>query len=422
MSTTLSSLKVAVVSDLHFANSEKVQDTKYHSWLIFNPDGSMNNSFWSSLLDKIKKSGIKADILVCPGDITTHAETTALKFAWAKLNELAKALGCSILATATGNHDVNSRGTDVKNLIRDLDKDHSLVETLKQLTPAYPLVDLANPSAITGHNNRIQYFGADFLYSSGNDLYNLVILNSCASHTSDPTSYERGYVSASTHQWLESALKEKFNPREKKLGILVCHHHPILHSDHNIGTYDFMKGGHELLQMLNKYGNWIVIHGHKHHAKLSYFADGGKNTVVFSAGTLSHHKDQLGDDFTNQFYVIDIDTAKSKGIPKGTLDVYSWQGNYWALSKRRKDGVFTGVGFGEMGCLEELAEKISEIVHPVTGVEWDKILQDFPQLKHRLPKDLEHLETNLQAYDIDITTNADGEIFKLEKSETQHEV
>ncbi|HCG9193019.1 TPA: metallophosphoesterase [Vibrio parahaemolyticus] len=415
--TTQGSLKIAVVSDLHFVNSDRITDSRYHSWLIFEPDGTMKNGFWSSLLEKIEKDKITADILICPGDITTHAEGSALKFAWSKLNELAEALGCSQLATATGNHDVNSRGIAVENPIRDLDKDQSLVENLKQLTPAYPLVDLQTPSDKVSHVNRVQYFGADFLHSSKNELFNLVILNSCSSHTNDPTSYERGYVSASTHQWLESSLKEKYIPSNKKLGILVCHHHPILHSDHNIGTYDFMKGGNELLQMLNKYGNWIVIHGHKHHARLSYYADGSKNTVVFSAGTLSHHKDHLGDDFTNQFYVLDIDITKTKGIPKGTLDVYSWQANHWALSRRQKDGVFTGVGFGEVGCLEELAEEISKKVHPVTGLEWNDLLEAFPQLKYRLPKDLEHLEANLQAYNIDITTNADGEFAKLEKSE-----
>ncbi|MGR5287409.1 metallophosphoesterase family protein [Vibrio maritimus] len=406
------------MSDLHFVNSDKISDSTYHSWLIFDRDGSMKNGFWSSLIEKINKENITADILVCPGDITTHAESSALKYAWTKLNELATALGCSLLATATGNHDVNSRGLSIENTIRDLDKDQSLVENLKQLNPPYPLVDLKSPCLQVGHENRIQYFGADFLHSSvQEDLCNLVLLNSCASHTSDPTSYERGYVSNSTHQWLEASLKDKYNPREKKLGLLVCHHHPILHSDHNIGTYDFMKGGNELLQMLNRYGNWIVIHGHKHHAKLSYFADGSKNTVVFSAGTLSHHKDHLGDDFTNQFYIVDIDTTKTKGIPKGTLDVYSWQANHWALSKRQKDGVFTGVGFGEVGCLEELAEEISESVHPVTGLDWDTLLEKFPQLRYRLPKDLEHLEANLQAYNIDITFNADGEFAKLEKSE-----
>ncbi|KZN57700.1 hypothetical protein N474_25675 [Pseudoalteromonas luteoviolacea CPMOR-2] len=411
-----SSLKIAVVSDLHFVNSSVNSNSKNHSWLTFDSEGNFTNNFWSTLIGKIEQDSIKADILVCPGDITTHAEGTALKFAWGKLNELAKKLDCKLLATATGNHDVNSRGLQISNPVRDLDQDHSLVENLKQLSPEYPLVDLSNPNSPQSHEDRINYFGSNFLFSPYED-FNLVILNSCANHINDTSAFEKGFVSQSTHAWLEMALHEHFDPKKKKLGILVCHHHPIQHSDHKLGTYDFMNGGTQLIEMLNKYGNWIIIHGHKHHGKLSYHMDGGsKKTVVFAAGTLSSHKEELGDNFTNQFYVIDMG-LKSKGTPKGTLDVYSWQGNHWALSKRREDGIFTGVGFGDVGCLESLAEDIASKVQLVTGTEWSTIVEQFSEIKHCVPKDFEHLERNLQALGVDIITNQSGEIGKLEKSE-----
>jgi len=411
-----SSLKIAVVSDLHFVNSNNVTDGNRHSWLIFNPESGLENTFWQNLIDKVNADSITADILICPGDITTHAEGSALRFAWKKLNELAKALNCSLLATATGNHDINSRGPELKNIIRDLDKDHSLVENIKQLSPAYPLVNIGKPQTDEDHMNRIHYFGSDFLFSEKAD-YNLVLLNSCANHTGDPTTYERGFISKSTQEWLELALKNNFDLHNKKLGILVCHHHPIQHADHGTGTYDFMNGGAELLQMLNKYGNWIVIHGHKHHGKLSYLSDGSKKTVVFAAGTLSCHKENLGHDFTNQFYVIDVDPSKTRGTPQGIFNVYSWQGNHWSLSKRKDDGIFTGVGFGDIGCLEQLAEDISKIVTPLTGSSWSDIISKFPQLNHCVPKDLEHLENNLLVYGIDLIINDDGIIEKLEKSE-----
>lgn len=410
------SLKVAVVSDLHFVDSTQVKDGSRQSWLSFTKENGLQGAFWQNLLDKIKADEITADILVCPGDITTYAETTALKFAWEKINELAKALNCSLLATATGNHDVNSRGLELNNVVRDLDKDHSLIEHLKQLSPVYPLVNINQPENLEDHMNRVHYFGSDFLFLQ-KDKYNLVILNSCANHTSDPAAHEKGFVSKSTHQWLEESLKRNFDRKNKKLGILVCHHHPIQHADHGIGTYDFMNGGTELLEMLNKYGNWVVIHGHKHHAKLSYHSDGSKKTVVFAAGTLSCHKETLGGDFTNQFYIMNVDTSKTKGTPQGTFEVYTWQGSHWALSKRRADGVFSGVGFGDVGCLEELAEEISKNVAPVKGTDWAQIIQSFPQIKCCVPKDLEHLENNLQEFGVDILIDSDGAIEKLEKSE-----
>ncbi|WP_206646015.1 hypothetical protein [Pseudoalteromonas phenolica] len=68
------SLKVAVVSDLHFVNRTKINDGSHHSWLTFNEDKTFTNNFWQSLIQKIQRESIVADILVCPGDITTHSE------------------------------------------------------------------------------------------------------------------------------------------------------------------------------------------------------------------------------------------------------------------------------------------------------------------------------------------------------------
>ena len=157
-------LRIAVVSDLHFVNKDKVGDTEKHSWLTFSASNSSPNNFWDSLIEKIKQDGIKADLLICPGDITTHAEPTALEFAWGKLNELAKILDCKILATATGNHDVISRlSSSSSNPVRDLNSIVGIVENLKKLSPPYPLVDLSDKNNINAHQNRVNYFGSDYL-------------------------------------------------------------------------------------------------------------------------------------------------------------------------------------------------------------------------------------------------------------------
>ncbi|MBI1676155.1 metallophosphoesterase [Shewanella sp. DW31] len=409
-------LKIAVVSDLHFVNTENVKNGTHHSWLTFESDGSFNDGFWLSLLEKIKTDEIRADLLVCPGDITTHAESKALKFAWSKLNELAEALGCKFLATATGNHDVNSRSKPIDNVVRDLERNNSPVEHLKHLEPAYPLVDINNSNSQRSHNDRVHYFGSDFLLYDDSDEYRLVILNSCGAHTADPIDYERGTISESTLKWLEKSLQNINANHNKKLGILVCHHHPVLHSDHKLGTYDFMRGGQSLLEMLNKYGKWIIVHGHKHHAKLTYHSVGSEKTIIFAAGTLSAHKLALGDDFANQFYILNIDMNKKRGTPKGTLDVYSWQANCWSLSKRTKDGVFTGVGFGDVGCLEELADKIEDHLLSVTSTPWDAIVRHFPELSNCVPHDLKNLEAYLQERNIDLNRTPDSEFESLEKS------
>jgi predicted phosphodiesterase len=407
-------LKIAVVSDLHFQPKSQVGNSNKSSWLTFESE-KFENQFWSQLLDTIKEENIEADLLICPGDITTHGNEEGLVFAWKKLNELGTLLNSKVLGVATGNHDVQSRPLSINNEIRDLNHVNDLSEALKNLEPEYPIV-VQDESVNIAHQRRVHYFGTDFIIYDESDDYRLVIFNSCSRHTSCPSDYERGVISESTVSWLEKALKEMYNAKNKKINIFLCHHHPIQHDDHNLGSYDFIKGGTRLLDMLNKYGSWIVVHGHKHHAKVSYHNTGSKKSVVFAAGTLSSHKNTLGKDFTNQFYILNIDTFNGKGTPKGTIDTWSWHGNRWAKSKSLKDGVFTGVGFGEVGCIESLAENISDFYgESVMPKSWGDILKEFPNLAYFVPKDFEMLQTHLGDLDIDIRFNSQNEFESIEK-------
>ena len=131
---------------------------------------------------------------------------------------------------------------------------------------------------------------------------------------------------------------------------------------------------------------------------------------------MSSHKDTLGQDFTNQFYILNIDSDSGKGTPKGTIDTWSWHGNCWAKSKRFKDGVFTGVGFGDVGCIESLAENISDFYgESVISKPWEDIMNKFPIIAHFVPKDFEMLRTHLNDLDIDIRFTAQSEFESIEK-------
>lgn len=69
-------IKVAVVSDLHFLQSEENNNL---SWLVFNKSGDLKYPLWQSLLETIKTEKITADVLLCPGDITTFANQAGLE-------------------------------------------------------------------------------------------------------------------------------------------------------------------------------------------------------------------------------------------------------------------------------------------------------------------------------------------------------
>jgi Icc-related predicted phosphoesterase len=407
-------LKIAVVSDLHFQPKSLIQDNGKSSWLTIESN-TINNNFWDSFTDVIRDDNITADLLLCPGDITTYANKEGLHFAWQKLNELRELLKCEVLAAATGNHDVQSRPKLITNEIRDLNQVNDLTENLKNLVPTYPLVEM-NGCEQKAHERRVHYFGTDYIIYDENEDYRLVIFNSCSRHTSKPSDHERGHISKSTLDWLKNSLTKVYDPNDKKISIFVCHHHPIQHDDHNSGSYDFIQGGAKLIEELNNFGSWIIIHGHKHHAKISYHTVGSKKSVVFAAGTLSSHKDTLGVEFANQFYILSIDKNSLRGTLSGTVTAWSWMGNKWGVSKSTKDGVYTGVGFGDVGCIETLAESIScEMKELVIPLKWDELVGKFPQLRNFVPKDFQMLEMHLLHLDIDLNYNQQSEFESLER-------
>lgn len=410
-STASEVLRIAVISDLHFVDKASITgDDSKASWLAFS-EGKIEGVFWDSLLERISTEQIRADVLVCPGDITTYADPSGLKFAWQKIHELGTKLGVSEIAVATGNHDLQTRQSTHTNVVRDLNKFNDTFGNLKALEPPYPLIVTSDQSSEQAHENRVHYFGADYLIYDNNDDYKLVIFNSCAKHTQSSSDYERGSISPTTLAWLENSIKKNYSAKSKKVGVFVCHHHPILHEDKKLGSYDFMLNGTELIEMLNKYGNWIVIHGHKHHAKLSLNGSGSKKVAVFSAGTLSSHKKTLGEGFNNQFYIVEVDKSFSRNGLRGTLKAWSWKGNQWSLSKSIKDGVYTGVGFCGYIVLDEIVEKITRSFSATEiSKKWEFLLKHIDDLKYMTPKDIEHLGIYLLEQDLEFSYNDDGEI------------
>lgn len=388
-------LKVAVLSDLHFFS--KPRSDQSPSWLQLDGSQIKNNANpWASLQELVESQCITADVLLCPGDITTYSEKAPLEFAWKCLNDLRAKLSAKILAVATGNHDVHSRGANVgSNAIRDLNNPSDLFGVLKSLDPIYPVVfcpslDRSNEA----RQNRTNYFGNDFVRVETDSL-RLIVLNSCSIHTTTENDFERGFVS-------EAALKELADQLshccERKINILLCHHHPMQHEDHRLGSYDFMLHGQLLTDLLSQHGDWIIFHGHKHHAKLSYAQGASSNSpVVFAAASFSAQLTQsLSINSRNQFYVVDISLNGKVGPPLGVIRAWNWHNGYpWKENLNDTAGLPTGCGFGQREHPDKLSEKIAEHIGDKIK-DWDDLKVELQSINHLIPGDLKQVEKCLK--------------------------
>ncbi|MEW6736765.1 MAG: metallophosphoesterase, partial [Acidobacteriota bacterium] len=347
---------------------------------------------WTSLESLVQSEGVQANLLISPGDITTWADPVALEAAWRKLNELGGMINAEVVAAATGNHDVTSRPSELEadNVIRGLNNPTDLFENLKRLSPPYPVVDhAASASGDKAHERRIHYFGADYVVIDDKKDYRLVVVNSCGRHTTIPAEYERGRIAETTLEWLKEYL-ERIGDQPRKINILLCHHHPVQHEEQRSGSYDFMQGGQLLIDALSEHGDWLVIHGHKHQAKLSYGPGAASAPAVLAAGSFAALPNDASFSLRNQFYLVDVSLDMAGGPLKGTIKAWNWfpGGQGWRESRSPKDGICSGCGFGNRIHPDDFADKISAACASKAPVAWAEVVSAVPEILYVTPKDL----------------------------------
>ncbi|WP_440964772.1 metallophosphoesterase family protein [Massilia sp. GER05] len=392
--TTSESIRVAVIGDPHFYTSKDGARTAV-SHILVSPKGEFLNSKpqqnpWSDLKDLLEKDSVNADVLLCVGDITYGADRVGLATAWKELNELALQLNCKALVTATGNHDIMSRSTAEKvglNPTRELSASLGLFEPLKLLEPAYPVVEIRGGKPIGNRTLRTKYFG-DSIALFETAEYRIIVLNSCCEHGADAYQYERGSFPRSAQEALIEDLSLSVAP---KINILVCHHPPEPHSEHGLGGHDFIENGETLMKNLELHGSWLVVHGHKHHGRITYGKGTSSSPIIFAASSLGMQLDTSVDGMRNQFYCLDVNMTAT-GRLVGTVEAWDWyMGVGWMRSVPKKDGIYDGCGFGPRAHVEDIALAISKLI-PCT---WGRAVQEMPDLKYLTPDEMKILERRL---------------------------
>jgi predicted MPP superfamily phosphohydrolase len=371
-------LRIAIASDLHAYSSAALQGTTPPSLMeVLSSDTSPTTNPILGLKQLINDAKIRASMLVCPGDLGDKASNEGIVFAWEKLHEIGALLGASEVYATTGNHDVDSRHKD-----SNVDQNH----TIKNLNPPYPTPD---------ENQNNAYFARDFALVDGKN-HRTILLNSSAHHGSAPEEQNHGRITPAALEGLRKRLSQ-LSPQV--LSILICHHHPHQHSELKLGATDVMHDGQQLLDLLGTDGAapWLIIHGHKHHPKITYAAGGTSSPVVFASGSLTAFLfPELGTATKNQFHVISI---KSSDIFRfglvGRISSWYWSHGAGWLPSNKSTGLPRETGFGFRGNLRLLAQQIADKIGD-SKLLWQQLVQDLPELSFLLPQDFEFLREILR--------------------------
>ncbi|MEI8668640.1 metallophosphoesterase [Pseudoalteromonas sp. B131b] len=298
-------LKFLIISDLHSSvGKEHCEDSK----LTFNSDGT-SGEHGNTFIQYLESLNQDFNFLVCPGDISNKGDVDGFKAGWSFINKIKNDLSIDTLLCVPGNHDHQSRpGTSF-----------SAIHEIKFVTPSFPSESRKSNTHFWGwHWSHIEF-----------DDCNIIKLNSSAYHGLN-NEYRHGRVAIETSKQIRHYLESpKFE--EKKFNILLCHHHPMkMEQVDSRFDEESMEGGQMLLNELEEadVGPWLIIHGHKHFANLTYGpSQTGEPPVIFSAGSLGANLyPEIENRTCNQFYIIEIDLLKTSSEERlvGKFEAYSW--------------------------------------------------------------------------------------------------
>src|SRR5580704_4645240 len=328
-------LRALVVSDIHAVPDSK---SKQASWA----DMSVRKNPIDTLPGFLAEEKVKADVVLCPGDLAHQAHGAATTWAWEQLQKIAKAVGADRVIATAGNHDVDSR-----HMEPSLDP----CDNLKELQPPFPL-ESAND------------YWANSMSLVIHDGWRIVTLNSCFHHNANEQEHRQGRIEHSAITKLNKQLSATDAGAE--VNILLCHHHPMPHTELDPNDRSAMVGGDHLLDLLDRgrHGRWLVVHGHKHFPWLSSAPGSSISPIVFSAASASVLLyPALSTQVRNQVHLIEFDTARSRAVNlhlAGTFESWMWSaGDGWAPAPVGS-GLPGQGGFGFRVDLADLARRIAD--------------------------------------------------------------
>lgn len=347
---------------------------------------------WAGLKQLVAEQGLEADAILCPGDIAFQNSANTLSAGWKHLVDLGEHMKCEHVVSATGNHDVTSRSqADAfkKAVIRNLKAGNGPFELLKCLHPPYPSVTRGDTDHQQGRDHRVRYFGASLLLVTA-ARYQILIVNSCSEHGHDEFEHERGTFPPSAVDELKVALTQ-CDP--KKISVAIMHHPPESHTQDGAGAHDFIDNGQELLKLLADQGDWLVVHGHKHEARLGQASGSGLQPVVFGAASLAIHIEEVKGTVRNQFYLLKL-RLESRGLT-GRFQTWDWfTGRGWEPARPDGDGIYDGATFGA----RDAGRVITDIaaLSPLP-MDWNEVIRRVPDADLLPPEARNQVRKRLRA-------------------------
>lgn len=337
-----------------------------------------------ALLELIDRKGMHADALLVPGDIANRASREGLSQGWDFALEVGRALGTNIVLPAFGNHDVDSRRTR---------PDQDAFYNVRNLRPGFPFGDSESAA---------KYFAEGFCLQNVTTAAQIVALNTVIDHTDEQTA-KRGRFDISRIARLSDFLRRQ---ETAPIRVAMMHHHPILHTGPFKADLDVLATGDKLIEVLRANGCCLVVHGHKHLARLSV----NDGLPIFACGSFSAVLGVHASSMANMFHMLMLEA--NGGSQRGRIETWVFHyGTGWGHAHTEHSGFPFSTGFGSKqtahdiaAVLEQSSANESDTDH--FGFEW--LARAAPDISYLTPVQLAQLRERLLAKGLQVSEGGDG--------------
>jgi predicted phosphodiesterase len=391
-------LSIAIVSDLHCCAP---QEGPRKSFLIAGSKRTpIGQHLVQSLLALIDKHKMKADVVICPGDLSHQVCQAGMVQAWEYLGEIQRKLGSPELLATVGNHDVDSRKLNSADAF----------DLPKTFHPDFPRPD---------SSAKDMFWGRGFYQAQFSDTASFVVLNTVIKHI-DHASAERGTFDISFIEGLKQFLDSNHPDQgcsDPPIRVGVMHHHPIVHSTAHFGSTDVLEFGDQLLDVLGEFGYQFIIHGHRHEPRITRHQSQSLSQLVFAAGSFSAQLGELASRTKNLFHHVELE---AEGAQSGIVGrIRTWEFTF-------------GVGWQEATEQSARLPYESALVSPMPTVQTDILIQlcdqctggvmrlpdiqeQCPQLLKLLPSEVNHHIEMLRSRGYKLLRDEQGQIIQIGK-------
>jgi predicted phosphodiesterase len=257
------------------------------------------------------------------------------------------------------------------------------------------------------------YLSDGFCVENVGDHTQVIAINTVIDHH-DEKSAERGSFTDDRIHRLAEFLK---HTQPTPIRIALMHHHPILHTGPFNKDADVLQNGDKLVKTLRENGCRLIIHGHRHLARLS-MSDG---VAVFASGSFSANLGIYASAMANTFHVAEIENVD--GHTRGRIETWVFHyGSGWGHASPAHSGISFLTGFGATEHVDKIIASLTGLAksQPATVDRFtaSQLVAVAPDFEFLTPAEVSVLESGLSLHKLQLVDTKDGlmELWRLSGS------